>query len=278
MQGDPHAVQISVDGSCYPNEGRMAGYAGVVLYPGDDTEHHVVFQGFEESTINRMELSACIAALKWVREEALTRRGYVRVQIFSDSQYVVNGQTSAPFWQRAKWRNSSGRPVENSDLWKDFLSAKAKAGIRVDICKVTNKSTPLLKRVDKLAKAAAKSFPRKDRGLVVGKVGSAKIKGPSTLFPAANQVIVVHIVGSRTVGPTRENRFVVEIFDEGTHIYISKHVVYCTPEIGAQLHRRRGFRVQMNGDPKYPQIIQVLEEVSLPKADRKKAVKGAGTA
>jgi ribonuclease HI len=278
MQGDPRAVQISVDGSCYPNEGRKAGYAGTIVYPGDDTEHQAIFQGFEESTINRMELSACVAAMQWVREQALTQRGYARVQIFSDSQYVVNGQTSAPFWQRAKWRNSSGRPIENSDLWKDFLSAKAKAGIRVDICKVANKSTSLLKRVDKLAKAAAKSFPRKDRGLVVGKVGRAKIKGPSTLFPATNQVVVVHIVGSRTVGPTRENRFVVEIFDESTRMYLSKHVAYCTPEIGAQLHRRRGFRVQMNGDPKYPQMIQVLEEVSLPKAERKKIDKETGTA
>jgi ribonuclease HI len=278
MQGDPHAVQISVDGSCYPKEGRIAGYAGVVVYPGDDTELQVVFQGFEESTINRMELSACIAVLKWVREQALTQRGYARVQILSDSQYVASGQHSAPFWQKSKWRNSSGRPVENSDLWKDFLSAKAKAGIRVDVCKVANKSTPLLKRVDKLAKAAAKSLPRKDRGFVVGKVGRSKIKGPSTLFPASNQVAVVHIVGSRTVGPTHENRFVVEIFDESTHIYLCKHIAYCTPEIGAQLHRRRGFRVQMNGDPKYPQIVQVLEEVSLPKADRMKAVKADSTA
>ncbi len=110
-----------------------AGYAGVVVYPGDDTEHQVVFQGFEESTINRMELSACIAALHWIREQTLMQCGYARVQILSDSQYVVNGQHSAPFWQRAKWRNSSNRPIENSDLWKDFLSAKAKAGIRVDI-------------------------------------------------------------------------------------------------------------------------------------------------
>jgi ribonuclease HI len=278
MQGDPHAVQISVDGSCYPKEGRKAGHAGVVLYPGDDTEHEVVFQGFEESKISRMELSACIAALHWVRERSLTQSGYTRVQIFSDSQYVVDGQYSAPFWQKSKWRTSSGRPIENSDLWGNFLSAKAKAGIRVDVCKVANKSTPLLKRVDKLAKAAARSFPRKDRGLVVGKVGHSKIKGPATLFPAANQVVVVHIVGSRTVGPTRENRFVVETFDENTHTFLSKHIAYCTPEIGAQLHRRRGFRVQMNGDPKYPQIINVLEEVSLPKADRKKAVKEASTA
>jgi len=33
------------------------------VYPDDTTEYEVVFQGFKESTINRMELSACIAAM-----------------------------------------------------------------------------------------------------------------------------------------------------------------------------------------------------------------------
>jgi ribonuclease HI len=237
MKADPHAVQISVDGSCYPNQGRKSGYAGVVVYPDDSTERQVVFQGFKESTINRMELSACIAAMEWVKEEGINRR-YSRVQIFSDSQYVVNSQFSAPFWQKAKWRTAAGRPIDNPELWKQFLSAKSKAGIRIDICKVQNKSTPLLKLVDRLAKTAAKSHPRIDRGLVVGKIGRAKIKGTPTMFPAANQVLVIRIVGSKTVGPTRENRFVFEVFDENTITYVSKHFAYCTPVTGAQLHRQ----------------------------------------
>jgi ribonuclease HI len=269
MNADPHAVQISVDGSCYPNDGRKSGYGGVVVYPDDPTEHQVVFQGFKESTINRMEISACIAAMEWVKEEGIRRR-YCRVQIFSDSQYVVNGQFSASFWQKAKWRTAAGRPIDNWELWKQFLSAKSKAGVRIDICKVQNKSTPLLKRVDKLAKAAAKSHPRIDRGLVVGKIGRAKIKGTATMFPAANQVLVVRIVGSKTVGRLRENRFVFEVFDENTSTYISKHFAYCAPVTGAQLHRQRGFRVRMNGNNDYPQILDVIEEVPLPKAERKK--------
>jgi len=269
MKTDPHAVQISVDGSCFPCEGRKSGYAGVVVYPDDPTEQEVVFQGFKESTINRMEISACIAAMKWVKEEGIGRR-YSRVQIFSDSQYVFNNQFSAPSWQKAKWRTAAGRPIDNSELWKVFLSAKSKAGIRIDICKVKNKSSPLLKRVDKLAKAAAKSNPRIDRGLVVGKIGRAKIKGTGTMFPAANQVIVVRIVRSKIVGKTRENRFVFEVFDEKTSAYVSKHFAYCTPVTGAQLHRQRGFRVRMNDNPHYPQILEVIEEVSLPKTERKK--------
>ena len=269
MNADPHAVQISVDGSCYPNEGRKSGYAGVVVYPDDPTEHQVVFQGFKESTINRMELSACIATMKWVKEEGI-RRQYSRVQIFSDSQYVVNGQFSALSWQKAKWRTAAGRPIDNWELWKRLLSAKSKAGTRIDICKVQNKSTPLLKLVDKLAKAAAKSHPRIDRGLVVGKIGRAKIKGTATMFPAANQVFVVRIVGSKTVGQARENQFVFEVFDENMSTYISKHFAYCTPITGAQLHRQRGFRVRMNDTPDYPQILEVIEEVPLPKAGRNK--------
>jgi ribonuclease HI len=274
MSTDPHAVQISVDGSCFPNERRRSGYAGIVLYPDDPTEIPVAFQGFRESTINRMELGACIAAMNWVKEEGIGRR-YGRVQIFSDSQHVVDGQFSAPYWQKAKWRNSAGRPIENWDLWKDFLSSKANAGVRVDICKVKNKSTPLLQRVDKLAKSAAKSHPRVDRGLVVGKIGGAKIKGSATMFPAAGQVLVIRIVGSRTVGREGENRFVFEVFHEGTSAYLSKHFAYCTPEIGSQMHRQRGFRVRMNDKPKYPQVLEVVEEVPLPKAERKKKSSGA---
>jgi ribonuclease HI len=264
MTADPHAVHITVDGSCYPNEARKSGFAGVVVYPDDPTEHQVLFQGFAESTINRMELSACIGALEWVKKERVGRR-YSRVQIFSDSQYVVNGQFSAPFWQKAKWRTAAGRPIGNWELWRDFLSSKSKAGIRTDICKVQNKSTPLLKRVDKLAKAAAKSHPRIDRGLVIGKIGRAKIKGTATMFPAANQVLVIRIVGSKTVGRTGENRFVFEVFDDKTSGYVSKHFAYCAPLTGCLLHRQRGFRVRMNDNPDYPQILEVIEEVPLPR-------------
>jgi ribonuclease HI len=270
MVADPHAVQISVDGSCFPNEDRKSGYAGIVVYPDDQTEREVVFQGFKESTINRMELAACIAAMDWVRDEGIGRL-YSRVQIFSDSQYVVDGQVPAQYWQKAKWRNSAGRPVANWELWKEFLSSRSKAGVRVDICKVRNKSTSLLQRVDKLAKAAARSHPRIDRGLVVGKIGRAKIKGSATMFPAACQVLVIRIVGSRTVGREGENRFVFEIFDESTSVYLSKHFAYCTPEIGSQMHRQRGFRVRMNDKADYPQILEVIQEVPLPKAEKRKS-------
>ena len=57
---------------------------------------------------------------------------------------------------------------------------------------------------------------------------------------------------------------------------LSKHFAYCTPIIGAQLHRQRGFRVRMNENAAYPQILEVIEEVPLPKAERKKPTVARG--
>jgi hypothetical protein len=51
---------------------------------------------------------------------------------------------------------------------------------------------------------------------------------------------------------------------------LKEHFAYCTPEVGAQFHRQRAFRVKMNDHAEYPQILEVIEEVPLPKTARKK--------
>lgn len=42
------------------------------------------------------------------------------------------------------------------------------------------------------------------------------------------------------------------------------------------MHRQRGFRVRMNEKADYPQVIEVMEEVPLPKAERRTPSAGAG--
>src|SRR6516162_8786528 len=101
MQPDPHALQVSVDGSCLAHQGRRSGYAGIVEWP-DGAIQEIIFSGYEESTINRMELAACLAALEWVIDK---RPRVHRVQIFSDSQYVIDSIPRTPYWQRDRWRN-----------------------------------------------------------------------------------------------------------------------------------------------------------------------------
>jgi hypothetical protein len=46
-----------------------------------------------------------------------------------------------------------------------------------------------------------------------------------------------------------ENRLVLKVLDEGASAYLSTHFAYCTPEIGSQMHRQRGFWVRMNDKP-----------------------------
>ena len=115
-----------------------------------------------------------------------------------------------------------------SASWTFPPLARSKAGVWIDIHKVLNKSTRLLRSLDELAKAAAKSHARIDLGLVVGKIGRAKIKGAATMFRGANQELVIRVVGSKAVGPRRENRFVFEMFDENTRTYLTKHFANCT--------------------------------------------------
>jgi ribonuclease HI len=265
MPPDPRAVQISVDGSCLAHEGRKSGYAGYVLQPDEEVAVEIVFQGVEENTINRMELAAVIAALEWTTSNRHSLRAQ-RVQIFTDSQYVIDNIPRAGYWARQRWRNADGKPIKNWDLWKKFLTARYKTPIRTDFEKVSGKSTPLLRQVDKAAKTAARMAGKKDTGLIVGKLGRALTKGPTTIFPSAGgQELLIRPFGSKVASKDGENEIRFEVFDSSLNEYVGKHFAFATPEVGAQLHRQRGFRVQMNDNPKYPQIARVIGEEKLPK-------------
>jgi ribonuclease HI len=75
--------------------------------------------GERSTTNNRMELMAAISAL-----EALKRP--VRVQLYTDSKYVLDGITKwLPGWERNGWRTASKQPVKNVDLWQRLVAAMA---------------------------------------------------------------------------------------------------------------------------------------------------------
>jgi ribonuclease HI len=67
-----------------------------------------------DTTNNRMELTAAIAALK-----ALDRP--CRVELHTDSRYLQQGITKwLPNWVARGWRKADRRPVLNDDLWKQL--------------------------------------------------------------------------------------------------------------------------------------------------------------
>lgn len=103
------AVEIFTDGACSGNPG--AGGWGAVLRYG--TVEKELCGGEDETTNNRMELTAVIEALKALKREC-------DVTIYTDSRYVMDGVLQwLPNWKRNGWRTTNKKsPVKNVDLWQ----------------------------------------------------------------------------------------------------------------------------------------------------------------
>ena len=267
MSPDPRAIHISTDGSCYKNPGGRSGCAAIVHYPDhlrSREDEQIVDFGCEESSNNRMELLACICVLRWIRENK-PWKSVTRVQVFTDS--TIRQRESVPC--RGMEENHSAKPAreprENSDLWKQLLSAQAKTGMAVHFEWTLGKKSPVLKRVDKAAKAAAnRAGPEIDRGYKPGAIVRSMVEGTATRFPAKGQSAVIRPYRKNLLGGGEEKvRF--DIFSEGTQIYVESCYAFASTALAAALHRQHGYRVRFNDNSQYPQILEIIEEVSLPK-------------
>jgi ribonuclease HI len=143
MSDDPHALKLYIDGNCYKNPGGAGAIACVAKFPESwNRDDEIIFsKGFYETSNNRMELQACIKAYEYVAAQG-SALGVQRVLIVSDSLYITNNFKHASTWRANNWCNASGRPLENSDLWKRFLSVQSKVKIRTDIVWQKGKSHP----------------------------------------------------------------------------------------------------------------------------------------
>lgn len=108
-------VTIYTDGACSSNPGP--GGWGAVLICGDLRKE--IGGGEENTTNNRMELTAAIKALEMLRKPCI-------IELYSDSAYLVNAhvQKWLMSWQKNGWKRKNGSswsPVMNDDLWKRLL-------------------------------------------------------------------------------------------------------------------------------------------------------------
>jgi len=254
----------TIDGSAYRNPGHEGGLAGIADFPdGLNREPEIVFEeGYGQTTNTRMELRACLRAFEYIRESA-RMLGISRAIIFTDSQYVHENHKYAPLWRKNGWRNRFDGPVENNDLWKEFLSLRSKTTVRTDIQWNAGKSTDVLKRVDKVAKRAAKS-PLKDIdiGYRPGKVSRHRTAeaGAATLFPANNQELIIRVYAHHLAGK-EDCRVSFSVLSEEENRFVRKHRAYVKGEDIKEIHRHHCYRVRFNDSPQYPifEIIEVLE-------------------
>lgn len=114
MITDPEkTVEIHTDGACLGNPGP-GGWAALLRCKGRERE---VVGGEADTTNNRMELMAAIAALEALSEPCT-------IILHTDSQYVRQGITLWMVnWLRRGWKTAAGAPVKNRDLWERLHAA-----------------------------------------------------------------------------------------------------------------------------------------------------------
>ena len=141
---DATTTTVYTDGACSGNPGP-GGWAWAV--PGGAWA-----SGAEPHTTNqRMEVTATLEALRAID-------GPVRV--VSDSTYVVNCFRDRWWagWLRRGWKNSSGKPVANRDLWEPLIELVRARGDEVSFEWVKGHSGDEWNDiVDELAVAACRS-------------------------------------------------------------------------------------------------------------------------
>ena len=143
-------VEVHTDGACLGNPGP-GGWAALLRWGGIERE---LAGGEADTTNNRMELMAAIAALEALREPCT-------VILTTDSQYVRQGILDwLANWIRRGWKTAGGDPVKNRDLWERLQAAAAPH--EVDWRWVKGHSGhPENERVDQLARIAAEGFKGK---------------------------------------------------------------------------------------------------------------------
>lgn len=106
------AISIFTDGSCSPNPGY--GGWGALIKNHSTGEENRITGGAVDTTNNKMEIVACIEALKFIGSDN-------KVDIYTDSKYVKNGINKwISGWKKNGWKTIKGQPVKNSDLWRDL--------------------------------------------------------------------------------------------------------------------------------------------------------------
>jgi ribonuclease HI len=135
-------IVIYTDGASRGNPGP-GGYGTILIWKGVEKE---LSAGYIRTTNNRMELMAVIAGLKALKKEGL------HLQIYSDSQYVVNAVEKG--WLKNWLATDFKGGKKNRDLWIHYADLADKHHVKFHWVK-GHASNPHNNRCDELATEAA---------------------------------------------------------------------------------------------------------------------------
>ena len=104
-------ITIYTDGACSGNPG-IGGW-GVVIFE-ENKKDRLLNGGNDNTTNNRMELTAAIEALKYFEDKQT-------ITLITDSKYVKDGiQSWIQNWKKNGWKTAAKKPVKNKELWVEL--------------------------------------------------------------------------------------------------------------------------------------------------------------
>ena len=111
--------------------------------------------GDPETTNNRMELMAAIAALETLERAAA-------IIVVTDSVYLKDGITGwIHGWKRNGWKTAAKKPVKNADLWQRLDAAQSGHSVTWEWIK-GHAGHEQNERADALARAEIKALKRSE--------------------------------------------------------------------------------------------------------------------
>jgi ribonuclease HI len=263
------ALTVFTDGSSLPTP-RRGGIGIRFVYCdrlGRETAWDLTELGVAGATNNQMELLAVITALRKMQSPRFRTDlldAATRVDVYTDSQYVVDNIGSAMFeWPHTRWMTRAGHPVANAELWKDLVRELSKVKkmklVEIKWGKGHSRDNPHNKLVDKLAKASAM---RPVRPPLVN-VAVRRKKTASELEPGSvemlGQRLTIRIVTAQYLSTQKVHKYMYEVMSRGSPFYGKADIAYST-EVG--MRPGHTYFVTMNSDQSYPQITKCHREVA----------------
>ncbi len=114
-------VELYTDGACSGNPGP-GGWGAILRFrTADKVYEKELSGGADETTNNRMELTAFLAGLQQLNQPC-------EIDLYSDSQYVINALEKgwAKGWRARGWKKADKSPALNADLWAVALAESEK--------------------------------------------------------------------------------------------------------------------------------------------------------
>src|SRR3989344_4456720 len=118
-------IIIFTDGSSKDNPGP-GGWGAIIKKPTTNNRQLTTEIGgrAEHTTNNRMELTAAIEALSFLK--SYKPPAAASYKLFSDSKYLIDGITKwIHGWQKNGWRTKDRKGVLNRDLWESLYELTA---------------------------------------------------------------------------------------------------------------------------------------------------------